>query len=124
MIAGHFTQVVWKGSQDVGVGKATARDGKVIVVANYRPAGNMMGRFSDNVLPPKDGKIVLPVEKGNFVFDKRKCSIAQTDTICRRERKRQTETIIKALKTLVLHLSREPMKEMSSLKTINKQLYI
>ncbi|KAK7473707.1 hypothetical protein BaRGS_00035034, partial [Batillaria attramentaria] len=59
---GHFTQVVWKGSKEVGVGRAVTRDGKVIVVANYRPAGNMVGSFGANVLPPKDGKILLPAE--------------------------------------------------------------
>ncbi|XP_060558479.1 uncharacterized protein LOC132718772 isoform X2 [Ruditapes philippinarum] len=60
---GHFTQVVWKGSKEFGVGKAVAKDGKTIVVASYRPAGNMMGKFGENVLPPKDGKIILPVQK-------------------------------------------------------------
>ena len=48
----------------MGVGKATGKDGKTIVVASYRPAGNLVGTFSQNVLPPKDGKIVLPVKKG------------------------------------------------------------
>ena len=50
--AGHFTQVVWKGSEELGVGRATYNDGKFnyeIVVANYYPAGNMMGAFPDNV---------------------------------------------------------------------------
>ena len=59
--------MVWKGSKEIGVGKATGKDGKTIVVANYRPAGNMVGNFRDNVLPPKDGKIILPVQKGIHV---------------------------------------------------------
>ncbi|KAL4218952.1 CRISP [Mactra antiquata] len=63
LATGHFTQVVWKGSKEMGVGKALAKDGKTIVVASYRPAGNMVGKFSENVLPPKDGKIILPVTK-------------------------------------------------------------
>ena len=50
--AGHFTQVVWKDSKELGVGMAT--DGhKVFVVGQYRPAGNMNmpGYFEKNVLP-------------------------------------------------------------------------
>lgn len=50
--AGHFTQLVWRSSRDLGIGKARSRCGKVIVVANYRPAGNVVGQFHDNVLPP------------------------------------------------------------------------
>eukprot|EP00401_Gymnodinium_catenatum_P005221 CAMPEP_0117575088 /NCGR_PEP_ID=MMETSP0784-20121206/62008_1 /TAXON_ID=39447 /ORGANISM="" /LENGTH=527 /DNA_ID=CAMNT_0005374111 /DNA_START=98 /DNA_END=1681 /DNA_ORIENTATION=- len=45
---GHFTQVVWKGSQ--GVGMALSEDGR-FAVANYFPAGNVMGRFREHVLP-------------------------------------------------------------------------
>ncbi len=50
--AGHFTQVVWKDSTQLGVGLAT--DGRtVFVVGQYRPAGNMnmAGYFEKNVLP-------------------------------------------------------------------------
>ncbi|XP_026198736.1 Golgi-associated plant pathogenesis-related protein 1-like, partial [Anabas testudineus] len=49
---GHFTQVVWKDSTELGVGLAT--DGKrAVVVGQYRPAGNMdlPGYFEKNVLP-------------------------------------------------------------------------
>ncbi|KAK3558568.1 hypothetical protein QTP86_021016 [Hemibagrus guttatus] len=49
---GHFTQVVWKSSKEVGVGLAT--DGNtVFVVGQYNPAGNISnpGYFKDNVLP-------------------------------------------------------------------------
>merc|ERR1712055_57142 len=49
---GHFTQVVWKGSTDVGVG--VAQEGsKVVVVSNYSPPGNMRGQYADNVPPPQ-----------------------------------------------------------------------
>lgn len=48
---GHFTQVVWVGTQEVGVGISSTPDGKVFVVANYLPAGNMMGQFAENVKP-------------------------------------------------------------------------
>ncbi|KAF6730593.1 Golgi-associated plant pathogenesis-related protein 1 [Oryzias melastigma] len=49
---GHFTQVVWKNSTELGVGMAT--DGKsVFVVGQYHPAGNFTnkGEFEGNVLP-------------------------------------------------------------------------
>lgn len=49
---GHFTQVVWKGTKEVGIGIASDGKNQCIVVGSYRPAGNMMGDFSDHVPPP------------------------------------------------------------------------
>uniref|UniRef100_A0A8C1D5Z1 SCP domain-containing protein n=2 Tax=Cyprinus carpio TaxID=7962 RepID=A0A8C1D5Z1_CYPCA len=52
---GHFTQVVWKDTNEVGVGLAT--DGNTtFVVGQYLPAGNISnaGYFERNVLPPQD----------------------------------------------------------------------
>ena len=46
---GHFTQVVWKGSTHIGIGRATKK-GKTYVVANYIPPGNVEGQFEKNVL--------------------------------------------------------------------------
>merc|ERR1712061_17464 len=51
-VTGHFTQVVWKGSSEVGVGVAQ-KGSKVIVVANYSPPGNYMGQHADNVPAPQ-----------------------------------------------------------------------
>ncbi|KAL6109164.1 GLI pathogenesis-related 2, like isoform X1 [Pungitius pungitius] len=52
---GHFTAMVWKSSNKLGVGKATASDGSSFVVARYFPAGNItnQGHFENNVLPAK-----------------------------------------------------------------------
>ena len=66
IISGHFTQLVWKGSNEIGVGKAVSTDGKSIAVASYRPAGNFVGKYEQNVLPTKDGTFKLPVKKGEF----------------------------------------------------------
>ena len=49
---GHFTQVVWKGTTEVGAAKVI-KDGYCFVVANYCPPGNMMGDFDKNVTKTK-----------------------------------------------------------------------
>ncbi|XP_020278788.1 protein PRY1-like isoform X1 [Pseudomyrmex gracilis] len=51
---GHFTQVIWRDSTELGVGMARNRNGEVYVVCNYNPAGNFLGSFTENVLPPVD----------------------------------------------------------------------
>ncbi|GFO15810.1 Golgi-associated plant pathogenesis-related protein 1 [Plakobranchus ocellatus] len=49
---GHFTQVIWKESAHLGMGMSEkGSNGMYVFVANYSPAGNMMGAFQDNVLP-------------------------------------------------------------------------
>ncbi|KAJ7382803.1 Golgi-associated plant pathoproteinsis- protein 1 [Desmophyllum pertusum] len=48
---GHFTQVVWAGSLEMGVGKAGEGTGAQYVVARYSPAGNVMGQYQENVHP-------------------------------------------------------------------------
>lgn len=47
---GHFTQMIWKSSQDLGVGVSKTKKGKVLVVCNYNPRGNISGQFNANVL--------------------------------------------------------------------------
>ena len=51
MQTGHFTQVVWKNTKEVGFGVASTKDkSRCYVVANYYPAGNYQGEFPKNVL--------------------------------------------------------------------------
>ena len=40
---GHYTQMVWKSTKEVGVGVAYCKNGGIIVSASYYPAGNMVG---------------------------------------------------------------------------------
>jgi uncharacterized protein YkwD len=49
---GHFTQVVWAGTTEVGCGIAQC-SGNDLLVCNYTPAGNMEGEFQANVPPPR-----------------------------------------------------------------------
>ncbi|XP_048580166.1 Golgi-associated plant pathogenesis-related protein 1 isoform X2 [Nematostella vectensis] len=55
--SGHFTQVVWAGSTEMGAGKATSSSGAHFVVARYTPPGNVMGQFPENVKPKTGGGI-------------------------------------------------------------------
>lgn len=48
---GHFTQVVWQETKELGVAKVKSADGKIIVVARYRPPGNVINHFQENVKP-------------------------------------------------------------------------
>ena len=51
---GHFTQLVWKGSKEIGCGAAWNSNNKCYVTCNYYPAGNVMGYFANNVFPLKE----------------------------------------------------------------------
>ncbi|CAG0894725.1 unnamed protein product [Cyprideis torosa] len=42
---GHFTQIVWKDTKRIGVGRATSNRGAWYVVVNYSPKGNYVGEF-------------------------------------------------------------------------------
>ncbi|CAH1789358.1 unnamed protein product [Owenia fusiformis] len=54
---GHFTQVIWKGTLQLGCGevKYQSPNGqfKSVVVCQYKSPGNVKGRFPQNVLPLK-----------------------------------------------------------------------
>lgn len=47
--AGHFTQLVWKGSKKIGASVRRYPDGRYLVVARFSPPGNVGGRFADQV---------------------------------------------------------------------------
>ena len=51
---GHFTQVVWKNSKQVGCGVACSNKDYCYVTCNYYPGGNYLGQFKTNVLPLSD----------------------------------------------------------------------
>ena len=42
---GHYTQMIWKDTRQMGVGVAVCPNGSIIVVANYYPAGNVIGEY-------------------------------------------------------------------------------
>ena len=49
-VTGHFTQIVWAGSTEVGCGWARC-GGSDYLVCNYSPPGNYVGQHSGNVRP-------------------------------------------------------------------------
>lgn len=46
---GHFTQVVWATTTQVGGGVAKSKSGKTYVVGRYFPPGNVKGGFLENI---------------------------------------------------------------------------
>lgn len=50
MKTGHFTQVVWRGTREVGCGRTQCK-GMDIFVCEYSPAGNWEGQYRENVRP-------------------------------------------------------------------------
>ncbi|XP_062552937.1 uncharacterized protein LOC134218091 [Armigeres subalbatus] len=72
---GHFTQVVWKDSRELGIAVARNRSGQVFVVANYDPPGNYIGSFAKNVPPP--GGFEIP----KIIVDKLTSETSKTSTV-------------------------------------------
>jgi len=64
---GHFTQVVWAGSLEMGVAKAGEDTGSQYVVARYSPPGNVMGQYQENV-HPKGTKATKEEKSGEYRF--------------------------------------------------------
>ena len=44
-----ISQMIWKSTEYIGVGVAWDSNGKVVIVAHYKPAGNIAGYFAENV---------------------------------------------------------------------------
>ncbi|KAJ8973072.1 hypothetical protein NQ317_002287 [Molorchus minor] len=83
LASGHFTQVVWKDSHELGVAYAKSA-GKIVVVANYSPAGNIIGHFAENVPPPGAININNNIELSNDIS---KLSINPTKTFHKSDQK-------------------------------------
>ena len=60
---GHFTQIVWQNSKEMGAGKAVSSTGAQFVVARYQPPGNVRGQFPENVKPATNGEGTFTVYK-------------------------------------------------------------
>lgn len=67
---GHFSQVVWKGTTQVGCATVYCATGTPMfpsrtsgwyTVCNYKQAGNMGGAYGTNVLKPLGKAVVKPV---------------------------------------------------------------
>ena len=62
---GHFTQMIWKGTEKVGFEwEESSKNNKFYFLAYYYPAGNEVGKFKENVLveakkPQKENSILV-----------------------------------------------------------------
>jgi uncharacterized protein YkwD len=50
MKTGHFTQVVWRDTKEVGCGRSEC-NGLDVWICQYDPPGNVEGQYRENVLP-------------------------------------------------------------------------
>lgn len=51
-LTGHFTQIVWKSTTDLGCGVAISKQtGNIYAVCHYNQPGNVDGQFQMNVFP-------------------------------------------------------------------------
>ncbi|KAI1822875.1 PR-1-like protein [Xylaria intraflava] len=55
---GHFTQLVWKDTTDVGCGQALCGTNSWFFVCEYWPRGNILGHFQGEVGRPTNGAAV------------------------------------------------------------------
>ena len=55
--AGTFTQMIWKGSREIGVSLLETDGDNTLVVVLYYPAGNIISNFTENVAPPLEMSI-------------------------------------------------------------------
>nr|AAW25007.1 SJCHGC08973 protein [Schistosoma japonicum] len=61
---GHFTQVIWKSTTKAGFGIQHSTDGHhVFIVGRYVPAGNVQGKFKENVPRPNSRRVSTPKSK-------------------------------------------------------------
>ena len=49
---GHFSQLLWQSTTQMGTGCASSPGYGTVIVSNYNPAGNYEGQFGKNVVPP------------------------------------------------------------------------
>ncbi|KAJ0963365.1 hypothetical protein J5N97_028487 [Dioscorea zingiberensis] len=43
-VCGHYTQVVWRSSTNIGCARVVCNNGGIFITCNYYPAGNVIGR--------------------------------------------------------------------------------
>ena len=46
-LIGHYTQMIWSKSREVGIALSKSKSGNVYVVARYYPSGNCIGQFEE-----------------------------------------------------------------------------
>ncbi|KAF7543962.1 hypothetical protein G7Z17_g10320 [Cylindrodendrum hubeiense] len=61
---GHFTQLVWKATTDVGCGRRLCGQSGWYLVCEYWPRGNVIGAFTDEVQAQEGGGVIYKPRLG------------------------------------------------------------
>lgn len=59
---GHFTQIVWKNTKELGCGMSCDEKDHCVVSCNYYPSGNFYGQFTSNVFSKDDFNAGVEIE--------------------------------------------------------------
>lgn len=104
----HFTQIVWKSSQKLGVGVSQANNGGIYVVAFYFPRGNVVNYIEDNVI------INHRSESGNSDHEHSDCSEVKNNQA--KKEKRPADKVNQILEKIVKKADKEKTGKISLTK--------
>ena len=89
--ASSFAQIVWKSTRLIGLGMSKDAQGGTYIVANFYPCGNVIGKFQENVLPPRGKQTRAPRAKSRDAPMRSKASRPEREDTSSRNRRNSAD---------------------------------